>query len=198
MASTSTAPRERAETASELRSPVSTSLKALVSGAPGERVRGAWALLHPLPGGRRIFSFLIGHLAPYSSSIGALVVELRNGYAEASMTDRRRVRNHLRCLHAMALANLAEFTGNLALAYSLPRDARFIVTGMQIEYLRKARGEITAVCSDDFPTDNTEREVPISIELRDRDGVLVTRATLLSLVGPIRQPSGDGIRSVKS
>ena len=67
------------------------------------------------------------------------------------MADRRAVRNHLDCVHAIALANLAELAGNVALAYSLPDDARFIVSGMEIEYLKKARGMITAIGESPVP-----------------------------------------------
>ncbi len=67
------------------------------------------------------------------------------------MRDRRAVRNHLDCVHAIALANLAELAGNVALAYSLPDDARFIVSGMEIEYVKKARGTITAIGESPVP-----------------------------------------------
>jgi acyl-coenzyme A thioesterase PaaI-like protein len=158
---------------------------ALRRGRPTDRVRIAWDALHGLPGGRKLFSWIIGRVAPYSGSIKAEVIDLKAGYAKVKMRDRRRLRNHLRCLHAVALSNLSEFTGNLALAYSIPGDARFIVTRMNMEYFQKARGEVTAVCASAMPTDNAKRETEIVIELRDAQGVLVTRGTLFSLVGPI-------------
>lgn len=160
-------------------------LKALIHGRPTDRVRIAWDGLQRLPGGRKLFSRIIGRVAPYSGSIKAEMLELRVGYARAQMRDRRKLRNHLRCLHAIALSNLAEFTGNLALAYSIPGDARFIVTRINMEYFHKARGTITAVCAAAMPADNSKREVEISIELRDAQGVLVGQATLFSLVGPV-------------
>ena len=162
-------------------------IRRLWRGRPTDRVRLAWEALRGLPGGRWLFSRIVGRVAPYSGSIRAEVVELRAGYAEARMRDRRRLRNHLRCLHAIALANLAEFTGNLALAYSIPGNARFIVTRIGMEYFHKARGTITAVCSSTMPSDNTEREVEIVIELRDAQGTPVCRGTLYSLVGPVNK-----------
>jgi acyl-coenzyme A thioesterase PaaI-like protein len=159
-------------------------VRALRRGRPTDRIRIAWDALHRLPGGKKLFSWIVGYVAPYSGSIQAEVGDLRVGFARASMRDRSRLRNHLRCLHAVALSNLAEFTGNLALAYSIPGNARFIVTGMNMEYFQKARGRITATCDNEMPSDNVKREVEISIELRDADGVLVSRGTIFSLVGP--------------
>ena len=77
------------------------------------------------------------------TTIGAVVRELGDGYSKVTLADRRAVRNHLSCVHAVALANLVELTGNMALAYSLPDDARFIVAGMRLDYVKKARGTIT-------------------------------------------------------
>lgn len=161
-------------------------VQALKQGRPTDRIRILWHALHRIPGGRKLFSWMIGYVAPYSGSIQAQVDDLRVGYAQVRMRDRPRLRNHLRSLHAIALSNLAEYTGNLALAYSIPGDARFIVTGMNMEYFQKARGYITAVCDSEMPADNAKRQVTISIDLRDADGMLVSRGTIFSLVGPVR------------
>jgi len=150
----------------------------------GNPIRSAWDRLHGLPGGRRVFSALVGRVAPYTGTIGAVIEALEVGYSRVGLADRRAVRNHLRSIHAVALANLAELTGNVALAYSLPDDARFIVAGMEIEYLKKARGQLTAECDCPVPADSERREYMVPVSIRDRSGIEVTRATLRSLVGP--------------
>jgi len=147
-------------------------------------LRDAWNLLAGMPGGKAVFSRLVGRLAPYTGSIHATVTVLRAGYAEVQMPDRRAVRNHLDCVHAIALANLAELAGNVALAYSLPDDARFIVSGMAIEYSKKARGTITASGESPVPRGATRAQVDVTVTLRDAGGEEVARATLHSLVGP--------------
>ena len=48
-------------------------------------------------------------------------------------------------MHAIALVNLAEIAGNVAISYTLPGDARFIVAGITIDYVKKARGTLRAV-----------------------------------------------------
>jgi acyl-coenzyme A thioesterase PaaI-like protein len=157
-----------------------------VPGLDGSRnlIREAWDLLSRLPGGKAVFSRLVGTLAPYTGTIHAQVTALRVGYGEAQLVDRRAVRNHLDCVHAIALANLAELAGNVALAYSLPDDARFIVSGIEIEYTKKARGTITAIGEPPVPRTSTRAAYDVPVSLRDASGDEVARAILHSLVGP--------------
>jgi uncharacterized protein (TIGR00369 family) len=137
-----------------------------------------------VPGGKLIFSRLASEAAPYTATIRARVEDLRRGHAEVSMRDRYRVRNHLRSVHAVALVNLAELTGNLALAYSLPDDARFIVAGLSIDYIKKARGTIRGVCDCPVPESSERKEYEVLVSLQNEAGEEVARATLRSLVGP--------------
>jgi acyl-coenzyme A thioesterase PaaI-like protein len=147
-------------------------------------VREGWNLLASVPGGKVLFSRLIGRAAPYTGSIAATVVALRTGHSEVVMADRPRLRNHLASVHAVALVNLAELAGNAALAYSLPDDARFIVAGITIEYVKKARGPITATSDCPVPSSNARAEYAVPVIMRDATGVEVARATLRTLVGP--------------
>jgi acyl-coenzyme A thioesterase PaaI-like protein len=147
-------------------------------------VRAAWDRLSKFPGGNRIFSRLIARLAPYTGTMGAVVQDLGQGYARVTLADRRAVRNHLSCVHAVALANLVELTGNMALAYSLPDDARFIVAGMNLEYLKKARGTITGECQIPPIESSVRREYEVPVTLEDPSGEVVVRGMLRTLVGP--------------
>ncbi len=150
-------------------------------------IRKAWDALKLLPGGRKLYSRLISTVIPYTGTIDAEVIELRRGYARAKMRDRRQVRNHLDSVHAVALCNLAELTGNSALAYSMPDDARFIVKSLNIEYLKKARGTITATCDCPVPETNQRQEYVVPVSLLDDKGDEVARVTLTTLVGPVKK-----------
>ena len=114
------------------------------------------------------------------------MLELRRGFSRTELADRRKVRNHLDCVHAIALANLAELTGNVAVAYTLPDDARFIVAGMSIDYVKKARGTIEAKSTCPLIDRSTKQEYEIEVSLRNRAGDEVARAVLRTLVGPKR------------
>ena len=173
---------------------LASTLTRALSGNEAERhgnfIRQSWDRLSRVPGGRVLMSRIVGRAAPYTGSIGARIEELRDGYAQVSMSDRKRVRNHLRCVHAVALANLAELTGNVAVAYGLPDDARFIVAGMSIEYLKKARGTITGISEPPAIPSSERREVEVQVRLENEAGEVVARATLRTLIGPKKSPAG--------
>lgn len=116
--------------------------------------------------------------------MSALVQELSDGYSRVTLSDRRAVRNHLSCIHAVALANLVELTGNLALGYSLPNDARFIVAGMSLDYIKKARGTITGECHTPPIESSARQEYEVNVTLRDEGGDVVVQGVLRTLVGP--------------
>jgi acyl-coenzyme A thioesterase PaaI-like protein len=150
----------------------------------GERLRRAWRVLSPKPGGKWLFSRLVGRMAPYSGSVGALVTELRPGHARVVLRDRRRVRNHLGSIHAIALMNLGELATGLATVASLPASSRSILTGLSMEYLKKARGPITAACDVSIPETGERLEHTVEGALTDASGDVVARVTARWLVGP--------------
>ncbi len=158
--------------------------EALTTESKTNFIRDVWNRLERVPGGKLLYSRLVGRLAPYTGSIGAMVEELGDGYSRVTLADRRAVRNHLSCVHAVALANLVELTGNLALGYSLPDDARFIVAGMSLDYLKKARGTITGECRTPPIGSSAKQEYQIKVTLRDAGGDVVVEAMLRTLVGP--------------
>ncbi|MBX9769330.1 MAG: DUF4442 domain-containing protein [Bdellovibrionales bacterium] len=103
-----------------------------------------WSKLEPFPGGKLIFSELIGKVVPYTGTISPTVMGLSPGNSLVVMTDRSDVRNHLKSIHAMALANLGECASGLALLTKLPSTHQGILVGFKVEYLKKARGTLTS------------------------------------------------------
>ena len=149
------------------------------SNNPLIRLQRLWSLLHKLPGGRRLFSFILGKIVPYSGSVGAKVLSLKPGYAQLQLRDRRRVRNHLNSIHAIALANLGEYTSGLAMLGALSSNIRGIPTKISTEYYKKARGCLLAESSCSPPeniTDDTDFEV--FTDIKDQQGEVVARTTV--------------------
>jgi acyl-coenzyme A thioesterase PaaI-like protein len=159
------------------------------------KVHKAASFLKRLPGGRWIFSRLVGWFVPYAGTLHADILEMAEGSAVVSMPDRRGVRNHLNSIHALALANLGELTANLALLTLCPENGRFIVTRLEVDYLKKARGTLTCTCDvpADLPWATIERTAATAT-LTDSEGDTVTRVTVywkLDLKAPATRPQEE-------
>jgi len=154
--------------------------------SPGAALRDSWRRLSPLPGGKWLFSRLLGRQVPYTASIGATVTTLEPGYARVELPDRRRVRNHLDSIHAVALMNLGEVATGLAMLVGLPPNVRGIVTGLSITFLKKARGRLTAECRCAIPTVTVDQEYDAAATITDLAGDVVARVTAHWRLGPKR------------
>jgi uncharacterized protein (TIGR00369 family) len=152
--------------------------------APGATVQKWWNRLSEKPGGKALFSMIIGRTAPYTGTIGARAEELKPGYARWTLRDRRGLRNHLNSIHAVALVNLAEVTSGTAMLMSLPAGTRGIVTALTCSYLKKARGTLTAECRCELPVVTSPTPFQLEAEIRDAGGDLVATATVTWLLSP--------------
>lgn len=148
-------------------------------------IRSTWDKLSRIPGGKKLFSTFVGQMAPYSGTIGALVDELGPGHSRVILKDHRKVRNHLKSVHAIALVNLAEISSGLAMIYGIPDDARGILKGFSIEYLKKARGTLIAGCDFDPPRSNVKCDYEVNVSIYNQDHEIVANAKALWHIGPV-------------
>lgn len=150
----------------------------------------SWRKLSPLPGGKKLFSMMVGRTAPYTATIGAYCDALEPGYSRWLLRDRKKVRNHLNSVHAIALVNLAEVASGTAMLTALPPGVRGIVTGLSIEYVKKARGVLTAECRCSPGDVTADREEQLHADIRDADGDIVARATVNWKLSPPTEKRG--------
>ncbi len=152
--------------------------------APGEKLARNWNRLTRWPGGRRLFSWIVGRTAPYTGTIGARFEELRPGYARVVLEDRRKVRNHLDSVHAVALVNLGEVASGTAMLAGMSSGVRGIVTALAAEYWKKARGRLVAEARVTVPEISEPVEQLVVAEIKDAGGDLVARVTATWLLSP--------------
>ena len=145
----------------------------------------AWAALSPLPLGKQAFAKLIKLKIPYSGSIGAVVEELSDGHAKVTLRDRRAVRNHLDCVHAIALANLGEMTTGIAVFHAIDGKCKGIVTHIEMSYQKKARGTLTATCDIEVAPVTVPRDQKVQGVIRDKAGEVVATVTATWQLKPL-------------
>jgi acyl-coenzyme A thioesterase PaaI-like protein len=133
--------------------------------------------------GRWLFSRAVGRFAPYTGTIRARIEMLEPGRSVVSMRDRKSVRNHLRSVHAVALTNLIELSGSLAIIASMHPDTRMIPVRLESEFLKKARGPLTAHGSCERPGPDFEGEFQATVVIRDAAGDDVTRGRVTVVIG---------------
>jgi hypothetical protein len=95
------------------------------------------------PLGARIFSAIICRRAPYFGSISPYIAALSTHQVIVAVKKRRKVLNHIKTLHAIAMCNASELAAGLLMETGLPRNLRWIPKSMQVTYLKKA--EITTL-----------------------------------------------------
>ncbi|MGC6415565.1 MAG: DUF4442 domain-containing protein, partial [Bradymonadia bacterium] len=141
--------------------------------ANGPTLMGMWRRAQSLPGGKALFSRLAGRMAPYTATIGARVEVLEPGFARLSMADRKAVRNHLKSVHAVALVNFVEETTGMAMVSQFPAGVRGIVTNINVDFRKKARGLLQAECrAPDIDPSESGRYV-VRTEVTNQAGELV-------------------------
>ena len=147
---------------------------------PGSLIKKAWNKCKKIPKGYYLFSKVVGFMIPYTGTIKPIVTQLENGTAEVKLYDRRRVRNHLNSVHAIALANLGEFTTGLTIIPQLDQNANAILIRLEVIYLKKARGTLTANATYVLPplqSGDTSHVVNAKITNETNDVVCEVNAT---------------------
>ena len=144
-----------------------------------------WNYAKPTFIGRKIFSLLIGFYVPYSGSVSPYIEELSKGSATLSINEKWFIRNHLKSVHAIALANIGELSSGLAMLAALPSNSRGIVKSLKIDYLKKARGKITVKGTAPEILELKENVEKVALaEMFDSSNELVARMEVYWQVGP--------------
>ena len=148
----------------------------------------SWNTLSPVPlgVGRWAFTKAVCVKAPYFGSMHPSVLAVTPGRAEVKVPNRRRVHNHIRTVHAIAMCNAAEMAMGVAGEAAIPPSHRWIPAGMTVKYLARAETDVIATAELPMdawpPAEAANVDVPVSV--RDAGGTEVCAATITIRVSP--------------
>jgi acyl-coenzyme A thioesterase PaaI-like protein len=135
--------------------------------------------------GPTVFSFAFGQKAPYFASIRPRFTVIEPHHVELVIPKRRRVHNHLKTVHAIALCNGLEAAMGALAEVSIPRDKRWIPKGMEVSYTAKATSDITCFAETD-PEQWTsgDPDLPVRVWATREDGERVIEGVIRLWVTP--------------
>ncbi len=76
------------------------------------------------------------------------------------------------------MCTLSELVGGLAVEAALPSNLRWIPKEMTVQYIKKAKGTLTGICSFD-PALLVPGDIKLPLEIKDEAGDTVLKASIL-------------------
>jgi acyl-coenzyme A thioesterase PaaI-like protein len=130
-----------------------------------------------LPPGMRywVLSRLFGRVVPFIGTAGLHFDQVEPQRVVVSIRNRRRVRNHIRGVHAAAMALLAESATGFVLAMNVPDDKLVLLKSMKVDYMQRSQGNMRAIAtlSQAQITELQTQEkgnFPVAVEVSDDSG----------------------------
>jgi acyl-coenzyme A thioesterase PaaI-like protein len=146
---------------------------------PMPQVLDLWKKTSALPQGKRIFSFLFAQKAPYFATIHPRFVEIAPNYAELVIPKRRRVHNHIKTVHAIALCNGLEAAMGALAEATIPAHKRWIPKAMEVAYTAKADSDVTCTAETDAAQwTSDDPDLPVRVRGVRADGEVVIEGVI--------------------
>lgn len=99
-----------------------------------------------LPPGVRssVISRIFGRVVPFVGTSGLRYEELSPERVVVSIRNRRPVQNHIKGVHAAAMALLAETATGFAVGMNLPDDKLPLIKTLKVDYIKRTQGDMRA------------------------------------------------------
>lgn len=141
----------------------------------------------------RMLTWAFGKNVPFMHTARLQFLELSEERALLFLRNRRRVQNHIGSVHAAAVALLAETASGTLLTMNLPDDRVPLLKSMQIEYLKRAQGDLLAEATLETGARSRMRaeekgEIAVPVKVTDQSGVEPVRCRMLWAWVPKHRP----------
>jgi len=134
--------------------------------------------LAPVPLGKRIFSIAFSQKAPYFATVRPFFAAVRPNYAEVHIPKRRKVHNHIKTVHVIAIANGLEAAMGALAEATVPSDKRWIPKSMSLEYTAMATSDIVCTAETDAGQWDQIGDLPVRVTAKRDDGTVVVHGVI--------------------
>ncbi len=118
----------------------------------------------------KLLNFGLNHTIPFNRPHGIKVIEISERHIKTFIPYKKRNFNHIRGVHACALATLSEFTTGFMLISRLDsKKYRIIMKALYMDYFYQAKKHVFA----SFEINDEWLEKNVYVPLRSEDAVLV-------------------------
>ena len=134
--------------------------------------------------GKRVFSFVFSHKAPYFATIRPRFTVIEPHHAELVIRKRRGVHNHIKTVHVIAICNGLEAAMGALAEATVPADKRWIPQGMEVTYPARADSDITCIAETDpglwtaESLHDSQGDLPVRVRGVRADGTVVVEGVI--------------------
>ena len=123
----------------------------------------------------RLISMAFSRAVPYINTSGCVFEKITPEEVIVSVVNRRKVQNHIKGVHAVAMALLAETSTGFVVGMNLPDDKLPLIKSMTVEYKRRSQGSMRAVAhlteeQKQMIREQDKGEVLVPVKITDESG----------------------------
>jgi acyl-coenzyme A thioesterase PaaI-like protein len=138
----------------------------------------------PAPVRARLQTLVLANVVPYVGTSRLRFDEVTQKRVVVSIKNRRRVQNHIKGVHAAAMALLAETATGFAVGMNLPDDKLPLIKTLKVDYLKRTQGDMKAVAElrpEQIEAIRTQPkgEVTVPVIISDASGQEPIRAEMI-------------------
>ena len=94
-----------------------------------------------------VVSKILGKVVPYVGTSGLLYEEISSERVIVSIRNQHKVQNHIKNVHAAAMALLAETATGFVVGINLPDDKLPLIKSLKVDFYKRTQGDMRAVAT---------------------------------------------------
>ena len=94
-----------------------------------------------------VISKILGKVVPYVGTTGLLYEEITSERVVVSIRNQHKVQNHIKNIHAAAMALLAETATGFVVGINLPDDKLPLIKSLKVDFYKHTQGDMRAVAT---------------------------------------------------